>query len=83
MILIGLYAIWITFIDTDSIWSLAKLNQEANTLKKENEFFKREIQEAKEKRTYLFSNMRNLEKFARENYLMKREDEDVYIIITE
>jgi cell division protein FtsB len=29
----------------------------------------------------LFSNAKNLEKYAREKYLMKRDDEDVFIII--
>lgn len=82
-IIFGALGVWISFFDSNSLLSLWKLNREANLLKKESSFFREEIQIAKEKRDYLFSNDRNLEKFARENYLMKRENEDVFIIVKE
>ncbi|MCO5253455.1 MAG: septum formation initiator family protein [Bacteroidia bacterium] len=82
-ILIGVYGIWITFFDFNSLISLAKISNEVHILDKENEFYKNEIESAKRQREYLFSNSANLEKFSREKYLMKKDDEDVFIIVEE
>ncbi len=47
----------------------------------ENEYFKEEIKKLQYDHDNLFSNPKNLEKYAREKYLMKRDDEDVFIIV--
>lgn len=74
--------VWITFFDSNSLLSLWKIKREAKNLQKETNFFKSEIEKAREQRDYLFSkNQLNLEKFAREKYLMKKENEDVFIIV--
>ena len=76
------FMVWITFFDSNSLLSLWKIKREAKNLQKETNFFKSEIEKAREQRDYLFSkNQLNLEKFAREKYLMKKENEDVFIIV--
>ena len=48
-----------------------------------NEFIsKKRIEEDKRKLNELKTSNRNLEKFAREEYRMKKPDEDLYIILT-
>ncbi|MCO6494123.1 MAG: septum formation initiator family protein [Bacteroidetes bacterium] len=83
LLILGAFGIWITFFDSNSLISLAKIAKEVRALKKENSFYKTEIENAKQQREYLFSNPINLEKFAREKYLMKKDDEDVFIIVEE
>ncbi|MFN5884218.1 MAG: hypothetical protein ACK445_02655 [Bacteroidota bacterium] len=58
-----------------------KLYGQYNKVKAEHQYYTQEIERAKKEYNELFSNDKNLEKFAREKYLMKREDEDVYVII--
>ena len=52
-----------------------------NKVLEENEYFKSEIKKLNDDHENLFSNAKNLEKYAREKYLMKRDDEDVFIIV--
>jgi len=77
----GAFGIWMTFFDFNSLTSLIKINKDVRVLKKEAAFYKKEIEQARQQRTYLFSNPDNLEKFAREKYMMKKDDEDVFIIV--
>ena len=49
-------------------------------LKEEKSYYEQKIIEVKSERENLLSSRGQLEKFARENYLMKKKTEDVYII---
>jgi cell division protein FtsB len=51
-------------------------------LKSEREYYVQRIEEDKRKLYELKTDNRNLEKFAREQYRMKKPDEDLYIILT-
>ena len=44
-------------------------------------YYEDKIIEAKQQKDELFTNDKNLEKFVREKYLMKREDEDVFVFV--
>ena len=50
-------------------------------LEDEKAFYTEKIEEVKEDRAELLSDDELLEKFARENYLMKKPDEDVYVVV--
>ena len=52
------------------------------TLKNDKEYYIKKIQSDKSKLYELKTNDHNLEKFAREQYKMKKPDEDLYIILT-
>ena len=75
------FLIWMAFFDSNSLWSLYKIHQESVGLRKENEFYKTQIEDVKHQQEMLFSNKANLERFAREKYLMKDSSEDIFIII--
>jgi len=49
-------------------------------LEKEYKFYQDEIKSNKTKKFELQSSNANLEKFAREHYFMKKENEDIFII---
>jgi cell division protein FtsL len=60
-----------------------RLLSELNQLKEEKEFYQKEL--SKDSLTYytLFDNQENLEKFARERFKMKKENEDIFLIVKE
>lgn len=60
-----------------------RLTSELSQLEDEKEFYKNELH--KDSLTYhtLFNNKENLEKFARERFKMKKDNEDVFIIVKE
>ena len=80
-ILIGFFLLWISFFDSSNLIAISKLQKERTKLEAEKEYFTSEIEKAKTMRDELFGSKENLEKFARETYLMKKEDEDLFIFI--
>ena len=50
-------------------------------MKREKEYYRKKIEEDKRKMEELLSSRENLEKFAREQYLMKRANEDIFVIV--
>jgi cell division protein FtsB len=76
------FLVWITFFDSNNLieWSRVIFNigkQEA-----QKEYYKESIRRTEEKLQELSSNRDSLEKFAREQYLFKEDDEDLFIVET-
>ena len=75
-----LFIIWIVFLDENN---LVLLNQQQSNLEKNQEIIdslENEISEMEDKLDRLNNDQKELEKFARENFLMKKENEDIIII---
>jgi cell division protein FtsB len=51
-----------------------------HSLENEKEYFQKKIETDTEKLKELKTNDENLEKFAREQYLMKKSDEEIFIV---
>lgn len=68
------------FVDENSAVQQLEYNQKIQKLKKEIALYKQSIEEDKIRLNELHSNEENLEKFAREQYRMKKADEDLFII---
>jgi cell division protein FtsB len=67
------------FIDSNSYLFHRELNEDLDQLENEKEYYKTEI--IKDRKSLKKLNSKDgLEKFAREEYYMKRENEDIYII---
>ena len=77
------FLVWMLFIDNNDFITQFTLRQELNRLEDEKEYYQEKITEVKEEREQLLSNDMLLEKFAREEYLMKKDNEDVYVIVEE
>ena len=58
-------------------------NAELQKLEKEKEYFNDAIEKTSKELYDLTENPATLEKFARENYFMKKEDEEVFVFTTE
>jgi len=76
-----IFLVYLLFFDQYNFRAQYRLLSELNQLKKEKRFYKEEL--ARDSLTYytLFDNKENLEKFARERFKMKKENEDVFLIV--
>lgn len=74
---------WMLFFDSNDFLTQYKLNRKLNNLIDQKSYYQEKIMEVKKDREELFSKNDLLEKFARERYLMKKKDEDLYIIVEE
>ncbi|WP_397447256.1 septum formation initiator family protein [Polaribacter sp. R77954] len=73
------FIIWMLFFDENSYLTHRKFNKEIKDLESTISFYKTKIEKDKETIKKL-ENSLELERFAREKYLMKKENEDIYII---
>ena len=78
LILVG-FIVWMLFFDANSWLIHHELNTEIKDLENEKEYYKKEIKKD-HKAIKKLSTEDGLEKFAREAYYMKRENEDIFII---
>jgi|TARA_B110000263_G_C14983379_1_gene362583 cell division protein FtsB len=75
-----IFLVWIFFIDTFDIITQIKMNNEFKQLKEQQEFYKAEIEKDSAKVYNLNNNPEEQERFARERFLMKKDNEDVFIV---
>jgi cell division protein FtsB len=79
IILLVLMVMLFLFSDS-SVTKRIKYDTQIKNLESQIEFYRQQTEEDKEKLNELQSNRDDLEKFARENYLMKKENEEIFII---
>ena len=77
--LIGFF-VWLVFFDSNNLVERAFNLRKVHRLEKDKVFYEEKINEDRTKLEELKSNPENLEKFAREQYLMRKDNEDVFII---
>lgn len=73
--------VWLLFFDTHNFIQQWRMRRQINELEKEGRFYREEIARDSTAIEELTGDPDALERYAREQYLMKREGEDVYIII--
>ena len=81
-IVIVILVVWLTYFDKNDVFSQYDLVQKCNKLKAEKEYYISEIEQNKKEIDELKNNSKSLETFAREKYLMKRDNEDVFVFTT-
>ncbi len=79
VIIVLFFVIWMVFFDSNSTMVHLELNEQINDLKKETEYFKNEIKKDNKELSKIQSDS-GLEKYAREELFMKRDNEDIFII---
>jgi cell division protein FtsB len=74
------FAAWLLFFDRNDLLTQIDRKSELNSLKASKEYYTQEIE--KERKIYeeLKSDPSTIEKYAREKYLMKRDNEDLFVI---
>ncbi|WP_136467150.1 FtsB family cell division protein [Flagellimonas onchidii] len=79
VLVLTIFVIWMAFFDTNSLLIHLELRKEIKKLEKQKEFLQGEIDKDKEVLEKL-SDKGELEKFAREKYYMKKENEEIFLI---
>ena len=79
LITIAAFLVIIVFLDENSLIQRAKHQQEINTLNSEITKYRKQFEDDTEKLKELTNNPEAMEKIAREKYLMKKPNEDIFI----
>jgi len=79
-IVAAIFIIWITFFDANNLINLFKVARHIGEQKTQKEYYEELIKSTDEKLNELSSNRDSLEKYAREQYLFKESDEEVFIV---
>ncbi len=77
------FLVWIIFFDQNNLLDRVHKMQRNNKLTQEKEYYLEKIKKDSTKLHQLKTDEENLEEFAREEYYMKKDNEDIYIIVEE
>ena len=79
VIVLVLFIVWMGFFDENSFMNHRELDEEIDKLENANEYYKKQI-DADQNIIDNLNDPDSLEKYAREEYKMKRDNEDIFII---
>ncbi len=79
VLILLIFTIWMVFFDTNSWFIHKELNDEIDKLEGNRAYFKQEIKNDREQINKL-KDSEELERFAREEYYMKKDKEEIFII---
>ncbi len=74
------FAVWVLFFDEKDFFTQREWRNELKALQQSKEYYISEIATERQASDELKSNPATIEKYAREKYGMKRDNEDVFII---
>ena len=77
------FIIWMLFFDQNSLLDRIRMYSEIRQLEDEQEYYEQEIKKDSTRLHELTTDKDNLEKYAREQFYMKKPDEDVFVVIEE
>lgn len=73
---------WLLCFDKNDVFTQLDLIKKCNKLQNERGYYITEIENNKSELNELQTNRKSLETFAREKYLMKKDNEDVFVFVT-
>ncbi len=76
-----IFILWISFFDQNNLITKFQYWMELKSLEDEKTFYQEEIKQTNKDLYELQSNLKSLEKFAREKYLMKKDNEEIFVIV--
>ena len=80
---ITIFAVWILFFDQNNLVDRMKMSSEIRRLEADREYYLEEIEKDSARLHELTTDRDNLEKYAREQFFMKKPNEDVFVIVEE
>jgi len=80
---IAVFAIWMLFFDQNNMVDRIRMGSEIRQLEDDSEYYQEQIRKDSARLSELTTNKENLEKYAREQFLMKKKNEDVFVVIEE
>lgn len=74
------FVVWMLFFDRNDLFTQMQRRGELSDLRQSKQYFEKQIAENRKFSKDLQFNASAIEKYAREKYLMKRDNEDLFII---
>lgn len=78
-----IFGMYISFFDSHDLISQLEIKMELSDISEEIEYLNENTESAKSQIQELTSDQDELEKFAREQYRMKRENEEIFVLLHE
>jgi cell division protein FtsB len=75
------FALWMAFFDQNNMMRQLKLSKELDVARQQEQFFENEITNDSLAVFQLQNDLKVVEKFGRENYNMKKDDETIFLIV--
>ena len=75
--------VWLLFFDKNDVFTQYELIDKCRKLNKEKEYYISEIENNRLSLNELRTNKKSLETFSREKYLMKKDNEDVFVFVAQ
>lgn len=82
-VVLAVLAAWVMLFADNDLWTLWKNHRELSRMEQQSEWYAAEIARTKEQLAEIANDKDLLEKFARERYFMKRENEDIFVLVQE
>ncbi len=76
-----LFLVWMIFLDENNLLNQYRKYHELHGLLEKKEYYAQQTERTQKELTELTGDAETQEKFAREHYWMKRDSEDVYVIV--
>ena len=83
LIAVLVFLVWLLIFDRNSLIDRIRYIRTLNDMEDERQYYIERIDKDSRRLEELKTNNENLEKFAREQYFMKKENEDVFVIVRE
>lgn len=83
VLFVFVFLIWMIFFDSTSFLVIHDLNDEIEKYEKQVSYYKEEYEKNNGFYQKLMNNKREKEKYARENYFMKKENEEIFILVVD
>lgn len=77
------FLVWLLVFDNNSLIDRVRYLNSLHDMEEEKQYYLERIEEDSRRLRELKTDRENLEKFAREQYFMKKENEDVFVIVEE
>ena len=75
------FVAWMVFFDSNNLMRRNQLQEKLDGLNLEKQFYLEEVRKDSILTLQIMTDSTQLEKFARERYLMKKENEDLFLVI--
>jgi cell division protein DivIC len=75
------FVIWLLFLDKNDVWLQLKRTHELSKLQQSEKIMEQKMTGARQELSLLKTDPQTLEQFAREKYMMKRDNEDLFLVV--
>jgi len=81
LLVLSVFTVWLVFFDNNNLVTRRRLLKDSRELKSDCEYYRQRIINDSTRLSELMKDAESLEKFAREQYLMKRDNEEIFVIV--